>query len=367
MKSGAGNGGERASMRDIARRAGVSPMTVSKALRNLPKVSRRTRTRIVGIAQQLGYRPDPEVAKLMNHLRDRSKPSFQGLICAVTDRLSELNHPYIRAMIDGARERAESRGYAFSFIHFEEDDEHRRGLRRMLWARGAQGVVVLPLEKPFHLAALLPWKDLPAVAATSSLLSPDLHRVVPSHYANTLLLCRKLSERGYRRIGLVIDAGHDSRVNHAFSAAVVWHQYSGAGVLVPPLIHGSAEPAGLKAWFRKAKPDAIIARDDQHSRRFAETLGLAPGGPVAFASTYTGRGSGWSGIDELPGEVAASAVDRLASMIQHGERGLPASPTVTLVRGEWVEGISCPIVEAAPSPLLSTTAPEARRKVPARR
>lgn len=339
----------RPTLRDIAARAKVSPMTVSKALRNLPKVSGPTRSRILRIARRMGYRPDPEVARLMNHLRDRSKPAYQGLICAVTDRLNEQNHPYIRAMLDGARARAESRGYGFSFIHFEEDEEHRRSLRRLLWARGAQGVIFLPLERACDLGPLLPWEDLPAVAATSSVVAPDLHRVVPSHYANTLLLCRKLQAKGYRRIGLVIGADHDSRVNHAFSAAVIWHQYSQSpDEIVPPLIHEGGEPAELVPWYRRAKPDAIIARDDQHSRRFAEALGIAPGGGFAFASTYANPSSGWSGIDELPGEIAASAVDRLASMLQHGERGIPPVPTVTLVRGKWLEGASCP--PRAPAP-----------------
>lgn len=333
----------RPSLRDIAREVGVSPMTVSKALRNLPRVSPATRSRIVRAARRMGYRPDPEIARLMVHLRDRSKSAFQGLICAVNDRLNEQNHPYVRAMIEGARRRAESRGFAFTFIHFEEDEEHRRNLRRLLWARRAQGVVILPLERPFHLASLLPWTDLPVVAATSSVLSPDLHRVVPSHYANTLLLCDRLRQKGYRRIGLVIDAGHDNRVNHAFSAALIWHQYHNFGaVVVPPLIHAEAEPADLRAWFRRAKPDVIVARDDLRSRRFADILELPVGGPVGFASTYADPASGWAGMDELPAEVAGSAVDRLAAMIQHGERGIPGGPTVTLVRGRWQEGASCP-------------------------
>src|SRR5580692_4026836 len=69
----------RPSMRDIAELAGVSAMTVSKALRNSPKIARRTRERILKIAGRVGYRPDPELTKLMNHLRSRTKPVFQGL------------------------------------------------------------------------------------------------------------------------------------------------------------------------------------------------------------------------------------------------------------------------------------------------
>ncbi|HEX3731090.1 MAG TPA: LacI family DNA-binding transcriptional regulator [Opitutaceae bacterium] len=334
--------GSRPSMRDIAEVAGVSAMTVSKALRNSPKIARRTRERILKIAGRLGYRPDPELTKLMNHLRSRTKPVFQGLICALTDRPAALGHPYLQAMAEGARRRAESRGYGFDLMHFEEDQDHGRQLRRVLWARGAQGVLLLPLQAPVALEGLLPWKDISAVAATSSILSPDLHRVTPNHYANTLQLCDRLAARGYRRIGLVIDAVQDMRVNHAFSAAVTWHSFQHQDGVVPPLIFSPPWPSGLAAWFRRERPDALIASDHLRSREYAATLGLPLGGPVAFVSTYTDPASGLAGIDELPGEIAATAVDHLAGMIQHAEKGIPAHATATLLSGNWVEGLSCP-------------------------
>ena len=45
-------------LKDIARHAGVSVMTVSKALRDAPDVSAATKARIKALAQQMGYVPD---------------------------------------------------------------------------------------------------------------------------------------------------------------------------------------------------------------------------------------------------------------------------------------------------------------------
>lgn len=53
-------------MRNVApRKAGVSVSAVSLALRNQPRVSEAERERIQAIVPRLGYRRDPEVARLM--------------------------------------------------------------------------------------------------------------------------------------------------------------------------------------------------------------------------------------------------------------------------------------------------------------
>src|SRR4051812_38762740 len=280
----------RASLRAIAELAGVSAMTVSKALRNLPKVSRQTRARVVRIAAKIGYRPDPEVAKLMVHLRRGSRALFQSLICAITDRPAEVAHPYNNELVAGAQRQAANRGYGFSLLRFDADPVRRRQLRRVVWARGAQGVLLLPLREPFDLADLLPWGDLSAIAVTLSILGPSVHRAIPNHFANTLTLCRPLAERGYRRVGLVIDADQELRVNHAFSAAVIRHNLQGNSVAVPPFIYGRLDPAMLRAWYRRGRAGAVIATAGSFFPQDARPLPPAPPRPGGVVGPKTPTG-----------------------------------------------------------------------------
>jgi len=67
-------------LKDIAQRAGVSLMTVSKALRDAHDVSVATKARIKVLAQQLGYVPDSSA----QGLRTRTTRLFGVLVSALS-------------------------------------------------------------------------------------------------------------------------------------------------------------------------------------------------------------------------------------------------------------------------------------------
>lgn len=62
--SRAGERGDAATILDVAKAAGVSVATVSRALRGLPNVAPATRERVIAAASELAYRPDPNAARL---------------------------------------------------------------------------------------------------------------------------------------------------------------------------------------------------------------------------------------------------------------------------------------------------------------
>jgi DNA-binding LacI/PurR family transcriptional regulator len=330
----------RVTVRTIAAAAHVSPMTVSRALSNRPRIDPETRARIMKIAERMGYRPDPEVAKLMHHLRNRRKPTFQSVICALTTRPAEAFNRYTHDLAEGARQRAQALGYGFLLMHVMPGASFRRSLPRILLSRGVEGVLVLPLQEAADLQTLLPWSEFSAIAATSSVTAPLIHRVMPNHYANTLTLFRQLASHGYRRIGLTMSAVQDMRVNHVFTAAATWHNLHESKARIPPLIFDSAEPRALRKWFARHDPDAIVTNEAVAVTGFARTLGLRLPGPIGFASTSIEPSSQLTGIDELPMEVGAMAISLLASKLQRRERGLPVTPTATLIDGRWHPGKS---------------------------
>ena len=333
-------------LRTVAELAGVSIMTVSRALGNQRRIADQTKRKIQTIAKKIGYRPDPELSKLMHHLRVRKRASFQSMLCGVTTRAPGAKEPYSEAVIEGAREQAAQRGYGFMVFSVSPSMSEWRGVQRVLEGRGVQGLLLLPQERPVDLTSLLDWSKFSAVSATSSAIAPAVHRVTPQHFGNALLLCRTLASHGYRRLGLVLRREHDLRVNHLFSAALTWHGLNEASGLVPPLILEGEATAALPRWFKQWKPDAIIGSEEVAVRNYARSLNLKLLGPVALATTsvtpvpISGSGS-IGGIDELPAEIGAAAVELLASMVERRVLGLPRSPTATLLAGRWRGDLSC--------------------------
>lgn len=332
----------RPSLRSVATKAGVSAMTVSRVLRNHPSVSGSVRTKVQHALRALGYIPDPEVVKLMHHLRRRRKPAFQSSICALTTRGADARpHFYFEGVEQGAEERANELGYTFNKLQIGTTRESWRTLPRILQSRGVEGILLLPMALPISLKGLLNWKEFSVVTATLSVLSPDLHSVQPHHFRNARLLSEKLTVLGYRRIGIVANSEQTQRTNHALNSAVIWHSLLNHGNFVPPLLYSGATPADLEQWFRRERPDVIVTHVPRLSHEFAARLGLSIPGPVGFVTSTARPGSEIAGINERPQEVGAAAINLLANQIHRGVRGIPALPTTTQIPGFWIDAPSC--------------------------
>jgi DNA-binding LacI/PurR family transcriptional regulator len=336
----------RPSIRLIAEHLGLSFSAVARSLRQDPRISAATRERVQAVAAELGYRPDPQVAKLMRHLQSRRKPSFTSTLFGLTSITQDKQAPYHKKLFASLEARAEALGHRFELLRFPSPDHSSAALSRILRARGIEGLLLLPLEPSCDVSSLLDWQHFSVVAATYSALQPEFHRVVPYHFGNTLQLCRRLAGLGYRRIGLVLNEAQDVRVHHGYTAAVMWQNVYGGTEPVRPLIFAQEEPHAdeVRHWFAQERPDAIVATGCPHCEAIAHHLGLRIPGPVAFAAANNEGSDQFAGIDERPEEVGRAAVSLLHAKIMLGDRGVPAVPTCAMISGVWMSGHSAPPV-----------------------
>jgi len=123
-------------LKDIAERASVSVMTVSKALRDEPDVSLATKTRLKLLAQQMGYVPDSTA----QGLRTRTSKLF-GLV------ISTLTDPIFSRVVLAIEERAHELGYDLLFMHTLNNVEREEASIRRLLSRRVDGIFVSPVYR----------------------------------------------------------------------------------------------------------------------------------------------------------------------------------------------------------------------------
>ena len=123
-------------LKDIAYRAGVSIMTVSKALRDAKDISAATKARIQDMAQEMGYVPDAAAAGL----RTRST-RFLGLI------IPTLTNPIFARMIMAIEEWAYQHGYAVLLMHSHNDLAREDQCIRRLLSRRVDGLFIYPAAR----------------------------------------------------------------------------------------------------------------------------------------------------------------------------------------------------------------------------
>lgn len=317
-------------------------MTVSLALRDHPNAAAATRRRVQRIAAKLGYRPDPTIAKLMTHLRTQRTHRLQAAMCCLSTFEQVEGAPYLREIYEGAKDRADELGYSMNLMLVgQEATATPTRLERILRARGVQGLLLLPMASSGKFSGIDHWDQFSVISATLSVTEPVTHRVIPNMFDNVLHLCRELGSRGFKRLGLVTAHEHDTRVGSRITAAMAWHnRYSGAQPVEPLILNGLID-VEFKAWFQREKPDAIIGH---HADELIDIENLLPKRSrervalVSTSKTRADRRKEFPGIDERPSEIGRTAAEMLASLIQHGDRGLPKIPRVTMIDGAFVPG-----------------------------
>ncbi|HEY9250976.1 MAG TPA: LacI family DNA-binding transcriptional regulator [Rariglobus sp.] len=357
---GAGTGGAKkssAKLRDVAKAAGVSIMTVSLALRNHPKLPVGTRNRIQGIAAKLGYRPDPNIGRLMERVRS-GKASAAGTVLAYLTTCEAhfdwRNKPTQRDYHDGAAQRARELGYQLEEFWLRAPRMTEQRLVNILRNRGIDGVIVAPLPSPDYLFRNFSWEYFSAVELGYSQLGIVLHRCCNQQVASMTLLLRRLHAAGYRRIGLAVGPGEDERVNNHWRAAYLSNQSIFGDLRETPIYFGDKTDwsrAGLQRWLRRVGPDAVVTVGVDVQRWLAE-LGLDTPGDIALANVDLNETMpDITGINQNALQVGAAAVDLLLSQMRTNERGVPAVPRTLMVDGHFVQGATSR-PESAPENLV---------------
>lgn len=332
------------SMRDVARRANVSVGTVSKCLNGVPTIPEETRRAVVAIAQEMGYQTHPYVSALMRTRRKKSQieqqqPSLAYVTAFPTsDGWQKVR--FFKSLFDGARTRADARGYALSHYWLYRDGMTNSRFSEVLRVRGVRGLLFNPVPKVgFHCE--LKWKNFSVVTHGLSITNPEFHRTSNDHYQSMLLAMKQCRLHGYTRPGFALEAQISERLEYRWEGAyMVARDKLGFDRTVPPLLlQRSWNAEDLCRWVRTEKPDVVITLMLEEQLADLQRAGLRVPDEVGIISlSVEQRGSPLSGIFQDPYHMGEIAVDKLIELVERNETGVPGTPITLNMDGEWNDG-----------------------------
>ncbi|HEX9354680.1 MAG TPA: LacI family DNA-binding transcriptional regulator [Streptosporangiaceae bacterium] len=273
-----GSGSARtAGIRDVARMAGVSVASASFALNGQPGVADDTRRRILAIAEQLGYRANPQAQALR-----RGRTTTYGFV------VRNFANPFFLEVLSGAEEVAVEAGATLLVLDSRYSLERERRHLQEMAAQRLAGLAIAPVGTGESIRL---WHDLrpgaPVVALNASAARvTGVCRVRPDNAAAVELPLRRLAELGHTSVAfltaprrLMADPDrlrHFRRLSRALGLR--------ATVLYSPLTMGDVQQATRGVLCGPDAPTAVITNSDYTAHavyKAARELGLRIGPGVS--------------------------------------------------------------------------------------
>ncbi len=182
-------------MEDVARAAGVSRMTVSRALRSDGSVSDKTRARILKIVKKMNYVPDQSAGSLST--------KRSGFVATL---VPSLNNLHFAESIQALNESLEIIGLQIILGHTDYSTSREERLIESMLKRRPE-VIVLPFDgHTERTVQLLKQVNVPVIEHWEIPPTPIDYTVGFSNKAAALEMTTALIERGYKRIAFVSEA-----------------------------------------------------------------------------------------------------------------------------------------------------------------
>ena len=155
---------ERVTIKDVAKVAGVSYATVSRALSGSPEVSEETRQRIDQLCREMGYMPN-----VMARAMVMKRSQIIGLI------MPSINNSFMSELADSIEVKTREAGYNLMVCNTSYDPEQEKQAFELLLGRQADGIIFIPAGYE-SCASLQPFFDRAPVVVLSENLQeiPEL-------------------------------------------------------------------------------------------------------------------------------------------------------------------------------------------------
>ncbi len=196
-------------IKDVAKLAGVSTSTVSRALSNRVFVEEETRQRVIEAVAVLGYKPN-----IM------AKGLKEGRTQTIAMLVPDINSLYYPMIMKSVEKYGADRGYSIILCNNNEDIEKEKQNIQMLKQRGIDGILCMSVEDDIEHLVELSQKDKIPVVLINRHFEQDINCVSVDQRDGGYHMTKYLLESGHRKIAGVFGNFGKQRFRERYEGCV---------------------------------------------------------------------------------------------------------------------------------------------------
>jgi LacI family transcriptional regulator len=241
-------------IRDVARYAGVSPMTVSRVVNGGHLVSAKTRRIVEAAIRELGYMPNI-LARGLSVQRTR----ILALI------VPDFANPFFTKVVRGAETIARQAGYRVILCNTENDLEQERSYVEAMIAHRVEGILIAAASDQSHdTMRLIAQYQLPVVLVDRSIGALERDLVQGDAVGDARRLIEHLIQSGRRRIAMIagvadVSTTRDRQRGYQQALEAAGLRLDPALVLASNFSPDGGYQAAQRLLWMPERPDAIFA------------------------------------------------------------------------------------------------------------
>ncbi len=277
-----------ATVLDVAKRAGVSPMTVSRVVNGSGPVSPKLRARVEKALKETGYVPN----SVARNLRTKRTDTI-GLV------MPDITNPFFTHVVRGMEVTAREAGLLLLLTNTDQRQDEETRVVAMLLQRQVDGMLAIPAGTCADTARLCKEAEVPLVIVDRRPETPGSIDVVRADAeGGAYELGKLLAGLGHQHVAVITGPEYvPTAVDRAAGFSKAMEE---EGLPAPTIVHGDFSLEGgydmtVELMKREPRPTAIFAANNflaigtQHA---IEEMGLRVPEDVALV-----------GLDDLPAEM----------------------------------------------------------------
>jgi len=245
-------------MTDIARLAGVSVSTVSRALKDSPLIPEGTKARIQELAKSLRYSVNVGAANL------RSGKVTTVALVPLGDSLRRISDPFLLSMVGHVADELEAAGINLLLTRFDDQKEDR--LASMVGGGQVSGLIVVGQLGCHEYLNELARRQIPMVVWGAALPDADYRQVGTDNFKGGYIATQHLIDAGCSKVAFMGDVDHpEGKLRfEGYKSALKKADLPLDPVLFHPFLFGEASTKdAVKNWINSGHDfDGVFAGSD---------------------------------------------------------------------------------------------------------